>query len=178
LDSEKDACQAIAAVEVRSSKLKALHYMRVREEERRAGIKGGRPCPSFTVKVEDLIIVYRWMERFNVPECYAQVFFDSIYGINFLQVFEIIGSGSGFTIENPRESQEKATIMIPITSGVQIATCVEPPKFKTLVRENRLGRVDAFVAPVGGKFTLDPTTLSAVLFPQAGIETGRQSDSI
>ena len=166
-ESEPLARKALAAIEVRSSKFKALQYMRVREQEREAGTKVDRACPSFTVKVEDLIIVYRRMERFQVPECYTQVFFDSIFGINFLQIFEVIGSGKGFKIETPRQSQEKATIMIPITSGHQIARCVAPPVFETVVRETRLGRVDAYVAPVGGEFLLDPAALNAVLFPQA-----------
>ena len=167
------ACRATAAIEVRSSKFKALQYMSVRELEREAGIKVDRSCPSFTVKVEDLIIVYRWMERFRVPECYTQVFFDSIFGINFLGIFEIIGSGSGFKIETPKQSQEKATIMIPITSGHRIALGSEPPDFRTVMRETRLGRVDAFVAPDGGKFVLDPLALKSVLFPHAGTETGK-----
>lgn len=171
--TEALASRATAAIEVRSSKFKALQYMSVREKEREAGIKVDRSCPSFTVKVEDLIIVYRWMERFQVPECYTQVFFDSIFGINFLGIFEIIGSGIGFKIETPKQSQEKATIMIPITSGHRIALGSEPPDFRTVMRETRLGRVDAFVAPVGGKFTLDPVALNAVLFPQAGTEIGR-----
>lgn len=171
--TETLACRATAAIEVRSSKFKALQYMRVREMEREAGIKVDRSCPSFTVKVEDLIIVYRWMERFQVPECYTQVFFDSIFGINFLGIFEIIGSGSGFKIETPKQSQEKATIMIPITSGHRIALGSEPPDFRTVMRETRLGRVDAFVAPVGGKFVLDPMALKSVLFPHAGTETGK-----
>lgn len=172
-ETESLAQQALAAIEVRSSKFKALQYMRVRNQEREAGVKVDRSCPSFTVKVEDLIIVYRWMERFQVPECYTQVFFDSIFGINFLQIFEVIGSGTGFKIETPRQSQEKATIMIPITSGHRIAISSEPPEFRTEIRETRLGRVDAFVAPAGGEFTLDPVALNTVLFPQAGTETGR-----
>lgn len=171
--TEITAKSAEIAIEVRSSKFKALQYMRVRENERLAGIKVDRSCPSFTVKVEDLIIVYRWMERFDVPQIYSQVFFDSIFGINFLDIFQIIGSGSGFKIEKPKQSQEKATIMIPITFGNQVATCVEPPEFRTEIRESRLGRVDAFVAPVGGKFVLDPVALDAVLFPQAGAEAGK-----
>lgn len=63
--------------------------------------------------------------------------------------------------------------MIPITLGKQIAACIEPPEFRTEIRETRLGRVDAFVSPVGGKFVLDPIALNVVLFPQAGAETGR-----
>ncbi len=167
------ARRAKIAIEVRSSKFRALQYMRVREDERMAGIKVDRSCPSFTVKVEDLIIVYRWMERFGISQIYSQVFFDSIFGINFLQIFQIIGSGTGFKIEKPKESQEKATIMIPITFGKQIATVIEPPEFRTEIRETRLGRVDAFVAPTGGKFVLDSVALNTVLFPQTGTEIGK-----
>ena len=53
----------MAAVEVRSSKFEALTYMKVRKEQRAAGKTKARETPSFTVKVEDLVIVYRWLER-------------------------------------------------------------------------------------------------------------------
>lgn len=163
-ESEKISKSASVAVEVRSSKFKALKYMRVRADEKLAGKKVDRDCPSFTVKVEDLIIVYRWMERFRVPQIYAQVFLDSIFAINFLDIFEIIGSGSDFKIEKPKQSQEKATIMIPITRGRQIATCIDQPGFRTEIRETRLGRIDAFVAPTGGKFKLDASAFASVAF--------------
>lgn len=149
------ARSATAAIEVRSSKFKALRYMSVREQEKREGKKVDREAPSFTVKVEDLIIVYRWMERFGVPQSYVQVFLDSIFGINFLSLFEIIGSGAGFKIEKPRASQNKTTIMVPITAGSRLATCTSPPDFVAEIRETRLGRVDSFVAPTGGTFELD-----------------------
>ena len=60
--------QAIAAIEVRSSKFEALTYMAVRQRQREAGTVTGRESPSFTVKVEDLIIVLRWLERHDVPQ--------------------------------------------------------------------------------------------------------------
>jgi hypothetical protein len=163
-ESEEVSKSASVAVEVRSSKFKALKYMRVRADEKIAGKKVDRDCPSFTVKVEDLIIVYRWMERFRVPQIYAQVFLDSIFAINFLDIFKIIGSGLDFKIEKPKQSQEKATIMIPITRGRQIATCIDPPGFRTEIRETRLGRIDAFVAPTGGKFELDASAFASVAF--------------
>lgn len=112
--TEEVAKLALAAIEVRSSKFRAIHYMCVREEERENGKKGVRLCPSFTVKVEDLIIVYRWMERFRVKQSYMQVFLDSIFGINFLNIFELIGEGKNIVIEKPKQSQEKATIMVTI----------------------------------------------------------------
>jgi hypothetical protein len=88
-------CNAIGAVEVRSSKFEAIRYMAVRRTQRDSGKKSARETPSFTVKVEDLKIVYRWIERCGLPQIYAQVFFDSIYAINFIHVFQIIASGEG-----------------------------------------------------------------------------------
>ncbi len=92
---------ALAAVEVRSSKFEALKYIAFRAQQRDSGNRSGRETPSFTVKVEDLVIVYRWLERYRVPQSYCQVFFDSVFAINFLDIFATIGSGSGFTIETP-----------------------------------------------------------------------------
>ena len=149
---------SLAAVEVRSSKFEALHYARVRAKEREAGKVGGRESQSFTVKIEDLKIVYRWIENFQKPQIYCQVFFDSMFAINVLRIFEIIGSGAGFQINNPAKSQEKATIMIPITSGLQVASFDETPTFEVEHQKSRLGRHDAFVRPVGGgvRFDADP----------------------
>lgn len=162
--TEEVAKLALAAIEVRSSKFRAIQYMRVREEEKVNGKKGVRLCPSFTVKVEDLIIVYRWMEKFHVRQSYMQVFLDSIFGINFLDIFELIGEGKNIIIEKPKQSQEKATIMIPITLGHQVASCATPPTFRMRIQETRLGRVDAFVAPEAGAFVLNGDNLNAVLF--------------
>ena len=147
--------RAVAAIEVRSSKFDALTYMAVRKRQRDAGKTSGRETPSFTVKVEDLVIVYSWLERHRVPESYCQVFFDSVFAINFLDIFAIVASGSGFTIETPEKSQEKATIMIPITSGTQIGPATAKPTFAAEHRVTELGRHDAFVVPQGGGFELD-----------------------
>jgi type II restriction enzyme len=38
---------------------------------------------SITPKAEDVKVVYKWIETFNVPHFYFQVFFDKIYGISF-----------------------------------------------------------------------------------------------
>jgi hypothetical protein len=155
--------QAVAAVEVRSSKFEALTYMAVRERQRGTGRLIGRGTPSFTVKVEDLVVVYRWLERHRVPESYCQVFFDSVFAINFLDIFALLASGTGFTIEKPAKSQGKATIMIPITSGVQIGRSTEMPKFEAEHRVTGLGRHDAYVVPRGGMFELDPEATRRVL---------------
>jgi len=41
---------------------------------------------SITPKVEDIKVVYKWIETFNVPHFYFQVFFDKVYGISFEQI--------------------------------------------------------------------------------------------
>jgi hypothetical protein len=154
---------SLAAVEVRSSKFEALHYAKVRAKDREAGKKGGRASQSFTVKLEDLRIVYRWIENFWKPQAYCQVFFDSMFAINVLDIFEIIGSGTGFDIEAPDKSQGKITLTIPITSGRQLATFGEIPNFEVEHHVTRLGRHDAYVRPVGGDVSFDPDALLQVL---------------
>lgn len=155
--------QAAAAIEARSSKFEALTYMKVRQPQRAAGKTTARETPSFTVKVEDLLIVYRWLERHGVPQSYCQVFFDSVFAINFLDIFATIGSGSGFTIETPKKSQEKATIMIPITKGVRVGWATAIPTFAAEHRVTELGRHDAYVVPQGGGFELEPAAMKKVL---------------
>lgn len=167
--AETDALvkQAIAAIEVRSSKFEALTYMAVRKRQRDAGKTSARETPSFTVKVEDLVIVYRWLERHHVSESYCQVFFDSVFAINFLDIFGIVARGSGFTIETPEKSQEKATIMIPITSGTQIGRAISMPTFAAEHRVTELGRHDAYVVPQGGGFELDAAATRKVLLAES-----------
>jgi hypothetical protein len=155
--------QAVAAIEVRSSKFEALKYMAVRQKRRDEGHKSGRDTPNFTVKVEDLVIVYRWLERHRVPQSYCQVFFDSVFAINFLEIFAVIASGSGFSIESPAKSQEKATIMIPITCGQQVGTATSLPSFVAEHHVTQLGRHDAYVVPQGGGFELDGVAMKRVL---------------
>ena len=166
-ESEPLVKQAVASIEVRSSKFEALTYMKVRKQQRESGGAVGRDAPSFTVKVEDLIIVHRWLERHLVPQSYLQVFFDSIFAISFGDIFKIISSGSGFTIETPSKSQEKATIMIPITSGLQVGTATELPRFEAEHRVTKLGRHDAYVVPRGGGFLLDREAALRVLLPHS-----------
>lgn len=157
--------QAAAAIEVRSSKFEALQYMAVRQKQRDEGGTTGRDTPSFTVKVEDLVIVYRWLERHHVPQSYCQVFFDSVFAINFLDIFATIANGTGFSIETPAKSQEKATIMIPITRGLQVGKATSLPTFAAEHRVTKLGRHDAYVVPQGGGFELDAAAMKKVLLP-------------
>jgi hypothetical protein len=134
--------QAVAAIEVRSSKFEALTYMAVRKRQREAGKTTGRETPSFAVKVEDLVIVYRWLERHRAPESYCQVFFDSVFAINFLDIFATVASGA------------------------QIGKATSMPTFAVEHRVTELGRHDAFVVPQGGGFELDPAATRNVLLAE------------
>lgn len=164
-ETEPMVKRAVAAIEVRSSKFEALRYMAVRRKQRDGGNKSGRETPSFTVKVEDLVIVYRWLERHRVPQSYCQVFFDSVFAINFLDIFATLASGDGYSIETPAKSQEKSTIMIPITRGLQVGKATGLPTFAAEHRVTELGRHDAYVVPQGGGFELDAAAMKKVLLP-------------
>lgn len=157
--------KAVVAIEVRSSKFDALTYMKVRKQQRAAGKTVTRETPSFTVKVEDLVIVYRWLEQNKLPQSYCQVFFDTVYAINFLEIFRIIASGDGFKIERPKNSQEKSTIFIPITRGLQVGKSTGIPTFTAEHHITQLGRHDAYVVPQGGGFELDAAAMKKVLLP-------------
>ena len=161
--TSSEGSASVGRCPARSSKFDALTYMAVRKSQRDAGMKTGRETPSFTVKVEDLVIVYRWLEQNHVLESYCQVFFDSVFAINFLDIFAIVGSGRGFTIETPEKSQEKATIMIPITSGKQVGRATSMPTFAAEHRVTELGRHDAYVVPQGGGLELDAPATRRVL---------------
>lgn len=148
-ESDEFVKNAIASIEVRSSKVEAIRYMKVRRQDKLLG-KGNsttRETPSFTVKAEDLVIVYRWMERYRKPQAYCQVFFDSVFGMNFLDIFEWIGREK-FKIDNPDKSQGKATILIPITVGQQLGSFQHTPEQTVHPKVSRLGRHDTFIEPV------------------------------
>jgi hypothetical protein len=160
LEADFIARQSLAAIEVRSSKQQALKYMEIKAKE---GGKAGKSGLSFTVKVEDLRIVHRWIETCDVPQYYFQVFFDSVFAIDVLDIFLAISGRDGIAIEKPDKSQNKATIMIPITRGRQVASFTSPPKFSVEIRENRLGRIDTYVVPIGGDLVLDSQAIRETL---------------
>ena len=151
------------SIEVRSSKFEAQKYMNYRNNEyEETGKKPSQMTPNFTVKVEDLLIVYKWISLHSISQIYCQVFFDSIYAMNFLDIFKTIASGKGFKIVTPEKSQLKSTIMIPITTGKKIADFREMPKFTAETRITKLGRHDAYVVPTGGKVVLSAKELLSV----------------
>jgi len=104
----------------------------------------------------------RWMARNKKPLIYVQVFFDSIYALNFTEVFRFINSkGEKLTLENPSRSG-KFTIMIPLSLGRQIGT-VTPPDFEVVHTMHDNGRHDIYARPLGGDAVIDLKELLAVI---------------
>jgi hypothetical protein len=162
LETKELVEKALGAIEVRSSRLEVEKYIAYKKMKDAAGAKKDpNPTPNFTVKVEDLIIVYRWMEFFQKPQAYAQVFLDSVYGISFRNILRYIASAQKLRLETPARSR-KITIMIPITNGERIGTVSEYPKFEVVDRLTANGRHDIYAKPSGGRITLDGEKIVAL----------------
>jgi type II restriction enzyme len=122
---------------------------------------------SITPKVEDIKVVYKWIETFNIPHFYFQVFFDKVYGISFEQILEIIGDsdkeGVVFSVERDTKNQNKTTIKINSKSGVLIAGKVEEPTHQSVRKEMDRGRLLFYVTFKGGVAYLDIENLTNIL---------------
>lgn len=122
---------------------------------------------SITPKVEDIKVVYKWIETFNVPHFYFQVFFDKVYGISFEQILQIISDpdkeGVVFSVEADTKNQNKTTIKINSKSGVQIAYKVDEPKHESVRKEMSRGRLLFYVTFKGGTAYLDVNNLREIL---------------
>lgn len=122
---------------------------------------------SITPKVEDLKVVYKWIETYNVPHYYFQVFFDKIYGISFKRILEIISDsdneGIVFSVESDSKNQNKDTIKIRSKSGVEVAYKVDEPDHRSVRKEMERGRLLFYVTFEGGAAYLDMDKLKSVL---------------
>lgn len=122
---------------------------------------------SITPKVEDIKVVYKWIETFNVPHFYFQVFFDKVYGISFEQILQIISNpdndGVIFSVETDTKNQNKTTIKINSKSGTPIASKVDEPLHESVRKEIDRGRLLFYVTFKGGTAYLDIENLRTIL---------------
>lgn len=122
---------------------------------------------SITPKVEDIKVVHKWIETFNVPHFYFQVFFDKVYGISFENILSIISNsdneGKIFSIEQDNKNQNKTTIKINSKSGIEIGSKVDEPDHQSVRKEMARGRLLFYVSFKGGKAYLDMGNLSNLL---------------
>lgn len=122
---------------------------------------------SITPKVEDIKVVHKWIETFNVPHFYFRVFFDKVYGISFEQILEIISNpdneGVIFSVETDTKNQNKTTIKINSKAGSLIASKVVEPEHQSIRKEMDRGRLLFYVTFRGGTAFLDIDNLRNIL---------------
>lgn len=155
---------ATAGFEVRSSAYLTKKFTAKKE----------RPFLSFTPKVEDLMVVMKWIDNFNVPHFYVQVFFDAIYAISFREILlllrdssilekgiknkKIVGSINqevAYVIEKNPKNQYKETIHIFLNKGHYLSKDFFEPKLLGQRKELASGRLLHHVSFEGGKANLD-----------------------
>lgn len=114
---------------------------------------------SITPKMEDIALVNRWIQKFNVKHFYLQVFFDKAYVISFQDILELISNdeneGNNFSIERDVKNQGKTTIKINVKIGKEIIRRIDKPEHKSAMKELDRGRLLYYVTFEGGKGYLD-----------------------
>lgn len=122
---------------------------------------------SITPKVEDLKVVYKWIETFGVPHFYFQVFFDKIYGMSFKDILSLISNpdkeGEAFYVESDVKNQNKTTIKIRSQLGAEVASKIEEPEHRSLRKEMAKGRLLFYVTFQGGTASLDVDNIKTLL---------------
>lgn len=122
---------------------------------------------SITPKVEDIKVVYKWAETFNVPHYYFQVFFDKSYGISFRNILNLITDsdkeGDYYEISKDIKNQNKTTIKINTRNTNQVAYKVEEPEHISVRREMGRGRLLFYVTFDKGTAYLDVDSLKDLL---------------
>ena len=163
---------SFAGFEVRSSAYLTKKFIPKKE----------RPFLSFTPKVEDLLVVLKWIETFGVPHYYVQVFFDAIYVIPFREIIlllqeceieqkgiknkKIIGKKNGelaFVIEKNPKNQYKETIHIFLNQGYLLSDKIEYPELTGNKKELTSGRLLHYVSFNGGKTKLNKDVLLSLI---------------
>lgn len=122
---------------------------------------------SVTVKQEDIKMVYKWIDTYNLPHFYFQVFFDKVYGLSFEQILTTLGDpeleDATYYVEENTKNQQKTTIHISYKSGIEIASKVDFPNHKSKLKELDRGRLLFYVTFEGGVGYLDVKNLISIL---------------
>lgn len=159
---------AIAGLEIRSSSFLVEKYdFHIQQKADSAKKTTQREFLSFTPKAEDIMIVYKWIQTFNVPHFYFQVFFDKVYGISFENILKLITDPANrnkkYFIEKDEKNQQKTTIKINVKEGFEIASKVDMPSHQSDYRELDRGRLLFYVKFEGGEAYLNTENLFRLL---------------
>jgi hypothetical protein len=114
---------------------------------------------SVTPKMEDIALVNRWIQQYNVKHFYLQVFFDKAYIISFRDILTLVSNdnndGNQFSIERDVKNQGKTTIKINVKIGKEVLGKIDMPEHKSAMKELDRGRLLFYVTFDGGKGYLD-----------------------
>ena len=114
---------------------------------------------SITPKMEDIALVNRWIQNFNIRHFYLQVFFDKAYIISFKDILELVSNdnndGNHFSIERDVKNQGKTTIKINVQVGKEILGRIDMPEHQSAMKELDRGRLLFYVTFAGGRGYLD-----------------------
>ena len=114
---------------------------------------------SITPKMEDIALVNRWIQKYNVKHFYLQVFFDKAYVISFQDILELVSNvdneGNNFSIERDVKNQGKTTIKVNVKVGKEVIGKIDMPEHKSAMKELDRGRLLFYVTFEGGKGYLD-----------------------
>lgn len=114
---------------------------------------------SITPKMEDIALVNRWIQNYNVKHFYLQVFFDKAYVISFKGILSLVANdsaeGNSFSIERDVKNQGKTTIKIDVQIGKEVLGRIDMPEHKSAMKELERGRLLFYVTFKGGKGYLD-----------------------
>lgn len=124
---------------------------------------------SITPKVEDLVMVNRWIQTYGVRHYYMQVFFDKAYLISFLDILRMIrdpgSDGPSFRIEEDVKNQGKTTIKINIAVSTEVIGRIRMPRHCSEMRELDRGRLLFYVRFDGGIGYLDREAFLSAISP-------------
>ena len=119
---------------------------------------------SITPKLEDIALVNRWIQRFDVPHYYLQVFFDKAYVISFENILKITSEPKNedvvFSVEHNVKNQGKTTIHVNVQVGKEILRRIDMPMHRSALKELERGRLLFYVTFQGGKGYLDSEIFS------------------
>lgn len=122
---------------------------------------------SITPKLEDIALVNRWIQIYNIPHYYLQVFFDRGFIISFEDILKISSDsekeGRDFSIEKDKKNQGKVTIKINIDSSDMIIDNIDMPCHCSEQKELDRGRLLFFVKFIGGKGYPNKNILERIL---------------
>ncbi len=121
---------------------------------------------SITPKVEDLKVVYKWIQTYNVPHFYVQVIFDKVYGVSFQHILELVSNpdleDDKYFIEQDTKNQNKTTIKMPSQDGTCLAEAVTEPNHHSERKELNKGRLLFYVKFDGGEACLDANNFESL----------------